>query len=317
MKPAEAFDALRRSVEGSRPAGAYLLGGAMDGAAGETAVRLLQFLFCEAADRPCGACRGCRLVAARKHADVLWVEPALKSRRIAVDEVRAMQERVFRTSLEGGWRACVLCSADRLTEGAANALLKTLEEPPRRCLFLLVSDAPSSLPATVRSRCQALTVEGGAPPMDAAVERRVAAILAERSGPRATRAVARAEELVALLKELKDAAAKEAAAGGAAGSDEDADEDTIAARAGALYRQRRSDVLRFVEEWHRDVLLWTCGGGAEPCHPGHAEATRARAAELDTTVVLVRLASIAAAGRRMERNVNERVALQACCLALE
>ncbi len=106
-------------------------------------------------------------VASGGHADLLTVEPGFtedemrkpaderRRRRetIGVDEVRAASAFLRLTPAEGGWRVIVVDSADLMTPNAANALLKTLEEPPARALILLVSHAPARLMPTIRSRC--------------------------------------------------------------------------------------------------------------------------------------------------------------------
>lgn len=77
-------------------------------------------------------------------------------RNISVDQVRAMQRRLTTRPTLGTHRAIIIDSADELERGAANALLKSLEEPPQGSVFLLVSHRPGQLPPTIRSRCQVL-----------------------------------------------------------------------------------------------------------------------------------------------------------------
>ncbi|MDQ2695734.1 MAG: DNA polymerase III subunit delta', partial [Pseudomonadota bacterium] len=132
------------------------------------AQRFAQALLCQSPDgdgAPCGRCRRCRLFAAGSHPDYLRLEPAEAGKSIAVDQVRRLGEFLGLTSHFGGFRPALLAPADSLNRNAANALLKTLEEPPAAGVLLLVTDAPSRLPATVRSRCQRLAF---APPDPAA-----------------------------------------------------------------------------------------------------------------------------------------------------
>lgn len=75
---------------------------------------------------------------------------------IAVDDIRALKNFFQLSAAEGGWRVALIDPADDLNIAAANALLKLLEEPPERCLFLLVSSAPGRLPPTILSRCRTL-----------------------------------------------------------------------------------------------------------------------------------------------------------------
>jgi DNA polymerase-3 subunit delta' len=78
---------------------------------------------------------------------------------ISVDQVRRVLERVHQTSSEGGNRVCIVDTADELNANGANALLKTIEEPPRNTYFLLISHAPGRLLPTIRSRCRRLTLQ--------------------------------------------------------------------------------------------------------------------------------------------------------------
>jgi DNA polymerase-3 subunit delta' len=105
--------------------------------------------------------RAVRLVASQGHPDLLVLERqpgdsgALRT-LIAVEDVRRLVPFLGSTAGEAGWRVVVVDSADELNAAGANALLKLLEEPPRRCLFLIVSHAPGRLLATIRSRCRRL-----------------------------------------------------------------------------------------------------------------------------------------------------------------
>lgn len=106
----------------------------------------------------CGQCASCKLIVAGSHPDLLWVHPEEDKQQIAVDQVRAVSERLYQTSYRQGYKVAVIEPAHLVTTAGANALLKTLEEPPPRSLLLLVSWQPSTLPATVRSRCQQLAI---------------------------------------------------------------------------------------------------------------------------------------------------------------
>jgi DNA polymerase-3 subunit delta' len=105
-----------------------------------------------------------RRVAAASHPDLLIVEKGVdpKSGRersaIGVEDARSIGGFLSLTPSEGGWRVVVVDSADEMTRNAANAMLKTLEEPPARSLLLLVCHAPGRIPSTVRSRCRRLSL---------------------------------------------------------------------------------------------------------------------------------------------------------------
>ncbi|GLZ32953.1 DNA polymerase III subunit delta' [Lentzea sp. NBRC 105346] len=106
-------------------------------------------------DRPgCGHCTGCRTALHGTHADVRVVVPEGLS--ISVAEMRALVQTAARRPTGGRWQVVIIEDADRLTEGAANALLKAVEEPPDRTVFLLCapSDHPDDVSVTIRSRCR-------------------------------------------------------------------------------------------------------------------------------------------------------------------
>ena len=118
------------------------------------------------ADIACGECHGCRMLASGYHPDLLSVTPAEKSRQIRVDAIRQVNGFVSQTAQQGGYRVIRIEPAEAMNVAASNALLKSLEEPGERTLFILVSDVPSRLLETIRSRCQHWNL--AVPPLEAA-----------------------------------------------------------------------------------------------------------------------------------------------------
>jgi DNA polymerase III subunit delta' len=119
------------------------------------------------AEAPCGNCPGCRRVLGAGHPDLTLVQPLEESQQLRIEQVRELAAELALTSHGGGYKVGILTPADALNRFAANALLKTLEEPPPRTLLILVATQPSRLPPTVRSRCQTLRVP--VPPRAAAI----------------------------------------------------------------------------------------------------------------------------------------------------
>lgn len=113
------------------------------------AVELVKHIFCESGSA-CGACRGCRHMAAGTHPDftLLTGETWIK-----IDELRAVRKEVYEPPFEAATRVVVIDNGELMTREAANALLKTLEEPPPSNVFILVSSREQDIPLTVRSRC--------------------------------------------------------------------------------------------------------------------------------------------------------------------
>ncbi len=110
---------------------------------------------CEASSRPCGACWPCRKIPAGEHPDVITVglDPERTTPIISVRQARELTRALTLHVFAARRRFVIIEPADALTTSAANALLKTLEEPPQQTGFILVTDRPQRLLPTVRSRC--------------------------------------------------------------------------------------------------------------------------------------------------------------------
>jgi DNA polymerase-3 subunit delta' len=106
----------------------------------------------------CGACGSCALVKAGSHPDFHWIAPEEDKQQLAVDQVRSACEKLSKTSFRQGYKVAILEPAHQMTPGAANSVLKTLEEPSQNSLLVLLTSRPSGLLPTVRSRCQKLTI---------------------------------------------------------------------------------------------------------------------------------------------------------------
>lgn len=106
----------------------------------------------------CGTCRSCRLLAGGAHPDRFLVTPEDDEREIKIKAIRELISRLVLTTTISPYKVALITPAEAMNRNAANALLKTLEEPPGDALLALVSDDPGGLPATIRSRCQALLV---------------------------------------------------------------------------------------------------------------------------------------------------------------
>jgi DNA polymerase-3 subunit delta' len=146
----------------------------------EFVIGLARAWLCESSPRPCGRCAACRLVDAHTHPDLLVLLPeaqrealgwasgeddaparetkAKPSKDIRVEEVRQAIGFAQTTSARGQGKVLVIHPAERMNAVAANALLKTLEEPPGATRILLASAAPDRLLPTIRSRCQSFVL---------------------------------------------------------------------------------------------------------------------------------------------------------------
>ncbi|MEU0553032.1 DNA polymerase III subunit delta' [Dactylosporangium sp. NPDC006015] len=126
-------------------------------------------------DGGCGVCTACHTTLGGTHADVRFVVPEGLS--IAVGEMRALVLRAASSPTQGRWQVLLVEDADRLTEAAGNALLKAIEEPPPRTVFLLCTPSthPDDISVTIRSRCRVVPLRQ--PPADA-----IAGLLRRRDG---------------------------------------------------------------------------------------------------------------------------------------
>ncbi|UPG93090.1 DNA polymerase III subunit delta' [Luteibacter aegosomatissinici] len=140
----------------------------------EFLARFVKGLLCQQSvdGVPCDTCRSCLLVAAGTHPDVIALGLGLRKdgatrSEIVVDQVRELSQRLAMSSQFGGWQVATIDPADAMNAAAANALLKTLEEPTGSTVLILVADEPARLPATIRSRCQ--RIDFLVPPRDVAL----------------------------------------------------------------------------------------------------------------------------------------------------
>ncbi len=130
---------------------------------------LSAFVLCgnKSADSPCGECHTCKLLKADTHPDYKDAMPAAEGKGILVDQIRDFCEFFIYSSQLSAYKAGIIHPADKMNRNAANSLLKTLEEPSRNSLIILVAESTTSLPATIKSRCQVL--EFSAPEKEQAV----------------------------------------------------------------------------------------------------------------------------------------------------
>ena len=145
--------ALRPAHEQDRMPHALLIHEA-PGAGGEwLAAFAAALVLCErGAAGPCAECRACRRVAAGAHPDVSWLRPQEDSRQVRIEQVRELSAELALTSHGGGYKVGIITPADALNRFAANALLKTLEEPPEHLILILTAENAYDLLPTIRSR---------------------------------------------------------------------------------------------------------------------------------------------------------------------
>lgn len=152
--------ALATRAEAGRLPTALLLVGPAGAGKRRLAATVIRRFAC--VDRPagsvdgCGACGPCQQLASGSHPDLVAATPEEGKQTVSVDGIREFSRRLYLTPQSALGRVGYIAQADRMTVSAANALLKTLEEPPATAHLILVADRPAALPATIRSRCEML-----------------------------------------------------------------------------------------------------------------------------------------------------------------
>lgn len=116
-----------------------------------------QSLICQSSDdRPCGACLACHKLVGSNHPDIRIFDE--ENQLLKIERIRDLQQELILSPYESPYRVALLCNFERATTAAANALLKTLEEPPPHVILILTATDPGRLLSTIVSRCQGLTL---------------------------------------------------------------------------------------------------------------------------------------------------------------
>lgn len=162
----EIWAQLSRQIQSQRLPHGLLLAGIEGVGKLRLAQVLAQRLLCltQAAELACGRCKGCQLLAAGTHPDLLVLAPEAAGKAIKIDAVRAANDFLAKTAQQGGRKVVLISPAEAMTTAAANALLKSLEEPAGLSHVILVSHQTSSVLPTIRSRCRLLAL--GQPPVE-------------------------------------------------------------------------------------------------------------------------------------------------------
>jgi len=325
---------LQRSLERGRLAHAWLFTGETMSELEALARTLAKTLLCERPRRGnagaptdcCDGCPTCHRVEEGAHADVRWVRPESKTRIITIAQMRELMREVQLKPAEGNYKVATVVEADRMTLEAANAFLKTLEEPPPRSVLILLSTEPQRLPETILSRCLRLNFGGEAfrPSPDVPLDwlETFARLAAEGRS-----LLSRYQLLGMLAKRLAEVRAeveKTLTARSPLARAEDVEPEVIEklekelkAAIEAEYRRRRDGVLATIGWWLRDIWLRTLNGGAATvAFPGLA-ATETLASRLTTPMALDNLATLAETQRLLRTNVQEALALEVGILKLK
>lgn len=325
---------LQRSLANNRLAHAYLFLGDDLGELELLARNLIKTLNCERHGRGfpkhadcCDACLSCRKIEHLNHADVRWVRPESKTRIISVEQIRELLEAVYLKATEARFKTTVLVAVDRLNVQAANAFLKTLEEPPANTVFILLSTAPQRILETVLSRCLRLHCGGSGLAITAETSRWIGGFseAALNAGGGLFARYRLLDDLLQKLEAIKNEVESALTAVSPSERYDDADsklierwKDELTAAIEAEYRRRRADLLSALQHWLRDLWL-AVRAGLEPSQatfPQFSETTAKLAARLDARKATRNLEVLEATQRLLHSNVQEALALELGLLKL-
>ena len=290
------------------------------------ALNLAQALNCTGEDEPCGECLSCHKIAQGIHPDVRMVDLAYQerlleeregSKALGIDAIRSIQTDAVLKPFEGRWKVFIIPQAENMTPGAANCLLKTLEEPPPHVVLLLTALHTDLLFPTIVSRCQVFNLR---PPstdlIREALERlwglegERAHLIAALSAGRMGWAVEAAQN-EALLKERNERLDELLSLSGA----RRLERLSFAQRWGSQPK-RAKEILTLWLGWWRDLLLAKegCLDKVENIDRRNALVEEARKHELGEIGEFI--SSIRKAMQQLESNVNLRLALEVLMLDL-
>lgn len=299
----EAFRLLERALAEGRLGHAYLISGEQ-GSDPVTFANRLAGLFLGEGEIRVGQDPDCHAVA-----------PGSKSRRILTEQIRALEESIHRTPERGARKVALIHDADRMMPQAANAFLKTLEEPPTGSLLLLTTTLPEALLETIRSRCIALSLRSEGGKSLTVREERLASAMAKQFAPGMPADATAAFGLCRLFRDLlaeareeaeermdEELSAEKARFGKTTEGDWEEREESLKAAAEADVLSERSRLLAVMGDHLASALRRLHGNGES-----HPESTRLLLRQLDALEKL---------RQSLERGVQEALALEVGFLEL-
>ena len=332
--PSSAAELLRRSLARGRLGHAYLFQGDDLGSLEQAATDLAQTLLCESPLdtgpdgqplRPCGQCSQCRRILHRTHPDVTWVQPESKMRQIVAAQAREVSRILGLRPSEAARKIAIFVAADRLHPSAANAFLKTLEEPPAGSIILLLSTEPGRVMETILSRCLRLSFGTAAIQIAEPVRAWITVFSNAARGP-ASGLLARYRLLGQLLQTLVESRGRiESALSAesplsrypdASPDQKEAWERELNAAIEAEYRRYRSEYLAGLHLWLRDVWMTRIGSPGELYLPDLGEASGEVASRLTAEEARMNLEAWEMTQRLLHTNVQEALALEVGLLRL-
>ncbi len=282
-------------------------------------------LNCHAAEPPCGECTSCRRIQENKHADVQEIglgknEEGKPKTEISIEEIRQLQHSANLPPFEGECRVYIIDGAEGMSTEAANCLLKTLEEPQEKVVFILLTAKEQLLPETVISRCQRLELM----PLPVAelrtalmerwkVPKEKADLLARLAHGSPGWAVnniddSQLEQYRTIMEEI--------IATGEAGLEERFEYAAQLATEFGQSREKVQEKLTLWRDWWHDLLLAKCRQEDRITNIDRKDILGKKAAGLELKQIRDTIAAIIEAGEQLKLNANARLTLEVLMLSL-
>lgn len=315
-----AVELLRGQLAGGSLRHAYLFTGPQGVGRRTLALRFAQAINCPqppAPGTPCGVCRTCRQLETQQHPDLAVLAAEEIGGVLKVDQIRELQHNLSLAPYAAAYRIALLLRFEEAHLSAANALLKTLEEPSARVVLLLTADSPENLPETILSRCQllrlrplpagelaaAMQAAWGAPEAEA---RQIAHLAGGRPG--VARRLLDQPELLVQHREQLDTQVRllsESRAARFAFADQ-ASKDKVGLR----------ELLDVWATYWRDVMIASAGAGAPLTNIDRENEIRGIGERLSVSRAQQALLAVETTRDRIDRNANVRLALETLMLDL-
>ncbi len=301
-----AYKLIERAILAGRPAHGYLIVGLVRGMAAELAERVLRLIY------PDGDLQS--------NPDIHRLYPEMKSRVISVDSIRTkLIAEVDQTAFAGGWKVGIVYGADRLKKEAANAFLKTLEEPPPKTLFLLLTEQPEQLLPTIISRCQRIDLpDARSQALAEPYRSQILGILASQSLnnqiAKASAGNSLANVLATLKKKAEEIVESEIAEQPSGG--EELSDKVWDAMVSSRYREFRNDFCATIMSWFRDLMavkstqatrsfISDCGDSTPITNESMRRVIEDRAAKISLAQAFNNIEAVEAMATSFERNMPE------------
>lgn len=313
-----ALEYLRRAHEQSRLAHAYLISGPPGSGKQQLAADLASLANGTKASE----------VFSAKAREIFVAQPESKSRRIVIEQIRNLEHALQMRAGNGRRKVAIISDADRLQPQAANAFLKTLEEPPENSLLLLLSGLPEALPETILSRCIEIPLAPDGTPQNKAEQEKLVKLLQQTARQQSWTiryAYRLAQEFQRLLRTIRDQIQREidqALEQEQARYKDTTDgawleerEEYYKALTESLYLQRRVELIETLFAWWSDVLR--ASNNVEQRElPAAQKETAAMAKRFNTADILRRIRCLEDLRDHLGRNVQEALAVEVAFLTI-